>query len=115
MVVSAIVLLLIFLPVVVTLLLSIDQVQNYIVHRAADFASEKLESKISIGRIDIDLLSRVHIYDFYVEDPEQDTLLFVDGYACLLESGVDNGNYILLVCAGCEFGDHAAILLMYCL
>ena len=86
MVVSAIVLLLIFLPVVVTLLLSIDQVQNYIVHRAADFASEKLESKISIGRIDIDLLSRVHIYDFCVEDPEQDTLLFVDEASARISS-----------------------------
>ena len=78
MVVSAIVLLLIFLPVVITLLLSINQVQNRIVDFATDFASEKLESKISIGRIDIDLLSRVHVYDFYVEDPQQDTLLFVD-------------------------------------
>lgn len=78
MVVSAIVLLLIFLPITITLLLSIEQVQNIVIQRAATFASEKLESKVSIGRIDIDLLSKVHIYDFYVEDPEQDTLLYVN-------------------------------------
>lgn len=78
MIVSAIVLLLIFLPIAATLILSIDQVQNRIIQRASQFASEKLESKVSIGHINIDLLSRVHLHDFYVEDPECDTLLFVD-------------------------------------
>ena len=68
MIVSAIVLLLIFLPVALTLILSIDQVQNRIVQRAATFASEKLDAKVDIGRIHIDLLSKVRIYDFYVED-----------------------------------------------
>ena len=78
MIVSAIVLLLIFLPVALTLILSIDQVQNRIVQRAATFASEKLDAKVDIGRIHIDLLSKVRIYDFYVEDPERDTLLYVN-------------------------------------
>lgn len=78
MVISAILLLLIFLPISATLILSIDRVQNYIVQRAADFASEYLDSRVSIGRIDIDLLSKVHVYDFYVEDPEKDTLLYVN-------------------------------------
>ena len=78
MMISAIVLLLIFLPIAATLILSIEQVQNRIIQRATAFASEKLESKISIGRIDIDLLSKVHLYDFYVEDPECDTLLYVN-------------------------------------
>ena len=78
MVVSAIVLLLIFLPVTATLLLSVDSVQNYIVKHATTFASDYLDCHVSIGRIDIDLLSKVHVYDFYVEDHEQDTLLFVD-------------------------------------
>ena len=76
--VSAVVLLLIFLPIIATLLLSIDSVQNYIVKRASEYASEYLESKVSVGHIDIDLLSKVHIYDFYVEDPDADTLLYVD-------------------------------------
>ena len=62
--VSAVVLLLIFLPIIATLLLSIDSVQNYIVKRASEYASEYLESKVSVGHIDIDLLSKVHIYDF---------------------------------------------------
>ncbi len=77
MVISAILLLLIFLPISATLLLSIDRVQNYIIKRASNFASEYLDSRVSIGRIDIDLLSKVHVYDFYVEDYERDTLLYV--------------------------------------
>ena len=72
MVISAILLLLIFLPISATLILSIDRVQNYIVQCATDIASEYLESRVSIGHIDIDLLSRVHVYDFYVEDPDPD-------------------------------------------
>ena len=78
MVVSAIVLLLIFLPICATLLLSMDRVQNYLIQHATKFASEYLDSRVEIGRIDIDLLSKVHIYDFYVEDPERDTLLYVN-------------------------------------
>ena len=77
MAVSAILLLLIFLPICATLLLSMDRVQNYLIQHATKFASEYLESRVEIGRIDIDLLSRVHVYDFYVEDPERDTLLYV--------------------------------------
>ncbi len=78
MVISAIILLLIILPVTATLLLSVDQVQNYIIQRASTFASEALESRVAIKRIDIDLLSKLHVYGFYVEDPERDTLMYVD-------------------------------------
>ncbi len=67
-VVSAIVLLLIFLPVCATLLLDIPSVQNYVVDRAMSFFSRKLETRVEIGRIDLDLFSRVCIRDFYVED-----------------------------------------------
>ena len=76
-IVSAIILLLIFLPIGAALLLSIDRVQNYVIDRAATFASERLDSRVSIGRIEIDLLSKLHVHDFYVEDPERDTLLYV--------------------------------------
>lgn len=84
--VSAIVLLLIFLPIALTLILSIDQVQNRIVQRASTYVSERLETRVAIGRIRIDLLSKVHIYDFYVEDPERDTLLYVNEAAANITS-----------------------------
>lgn len=76
-VLSAAVLLLIVVPLLVSLLINIPAVQNFIVHKAAKFASEKLETRVSIDRVDIGLLNRVQVYGFYVEDYQQDTLLYV--------------------------------------
>ncbi len=75
-VVSAIVLLLIFLPVCVTLLLDVPSVQNFVVGKAMSFFSEKLETRVSIDRIDLDLFSKVRLRGFYVEDYGRDTLLY---------------------------------------
>lgn len=76
-VVSAIVLLLIFLPVCVTLLLNVESIQNFVVDKAMSFFSQKLETRVSIDRIDLDLFSKVRLRGFYVEDYAQDTLLYV--------------------------------------
>lgn len=76
--VSAIVLLLIFLPIIATLLLSLDPIQNRIIQYASTLATEKLESRVSIGHVNVDLLSRVHFKEFYVEDSACDTLLYVE-------------------------------------
>lgn len=76
-VVSAIVLLLIFLPVCVTLLLDVPSIQNFVVDKAMSFFSQKLETRVSIDRIDLDLFSKVRLRGFYVEDYAQDTLLYV--------------------------------------
>ena len=83
-VLSIIVLLSIFLPLCLTLILNIGVVQNFVVQKAAEFASETLGTRVAIGHIDIDLFSRVHVDDFYVEDHERDTLLYVNhAYATL--------------------------------
>lgn len=76
-VVAAIVLLLLLLPVGVSVLLDIPAVQNYVVHRAADLVSRKLETTVHIGRVRIGLFNRVRAEDFYVEDYQGDTLLYV--------------------------------------
>ena len=76
-VISVIILLSIFLPVLSTLVLNLRGVQNFAIKRASEFASEYLGAKVSIDRIDIDLFSRVRVDGFYVEDHEQDTLLYV--------------------------------------
>ena len=76
-VLSAIVLLLIFLPIFLTLLLNLEPVQNYVVKHATDFASDALGTRVDIKRIDMDLFTRVRVEGFYVEDLEQDTLLYV--------------------------------------
>ena len=85
-VLSVIILLSIFLPVAVTLVLNIEDVQNVVVKRASQFASEYLGTKVSIDRIDIDLFSRVRVEGFYVEDHEQDTLLYVSRAKAMIKS-----------------------------
>ncbi len=77
MVFSAAVLLLIILPLGVSLLLDIRQVQNFVVHRLAAAVSERLETTVSIDRVDIGLFSKIRVDGFYVEDYQRDTLLYV--------------------------------------
>ena len=60
-VLSAAVLLLIILPLALSLLLDIPAVQNYVVQKAVRMASKKLETTVSIDRVDIGLFSRVKI------------------------------------------------------
>ena len=59
------------------LLLDVPTVQNFVAHKAADFASKKLETRVSIDRLNISLPNKVNVYGFYVEDYQQDTLLYV--------------------------------------
>ena len=77
MVVSTIVLLLIFLPIVATLVLNVGSVQSAIAKRASVYASEYLGAVVHIDEIDFDLFSKINIRGFYVEDFDKDTLLYV--------------------------------------
>lgn len=76
-VLSAIVLLLIILPVTLSILLDIPAVQNFVVQKAVRMISGKLETTVSIDRVDIGLFSKVRVKGFYVEDYQHDTLLYV--------------------------------------
>ncbi|MBQ5653950.1 MAG: hypothetical protein IIV28_04050, partial [Alistipes sp.] len=58
-------------------LLSIPAVQNFAVDRLTAFASRKLKTEVSIGHIDVSYTGHLHVDDFYVEDYQQDTLLYV--------------------------------------
>ena len=74
--VSAIVLALIFLPLLVALLCVIPAVQNFVAREATEIISRKLGTRISIDRVDIGLFYRVSLDGFYVEDFQRDTLLY---------------------------------------
>ena len=76
-VISTIVLLLIFLPVMVTLVLNVESVQNAVVRRASHYASAYLGTDVYVESIDFDLFSKVRIRGLYIEDYNQDTLLYV--------------------------------------
>ena len=74
---SALVLLLIILPLALSLLLDIPAVQNFVVQKAVRIVSDRLETTVSIDRVDIGLFSKVRVKGFYVEDYQRDTLLYV--------------------------------------
>ena len=65
-------------PFVLSLLLAVPAVQNGVVHLAARKISARLETEVRIGRVDIGWLGKVHVHDFYVEDYQRDTLIYVD-------------------------------------
>ena len=75
--VSAAILSLVLLPLLLSLLLEIPAVQNFVAHKAAALVSRKLGTVVSIGRVDIGLFNRLRAEDFYVEDYQRDTLLYV--------------------------------------
>lgn len=94
---AAVVLLLIVLPVLLSLLLDIPAVQNFAVRKAAEAVSRKLETVVSIDRVDIGLFNKIAIYGFYVEDYQRDTMIYagkVDAYVTglgLLGGGISLG------------------------
>ena len=74
---SAIVLLLIIFPLLLALLVAVPSVQNVAIDKAASWAGNYLGTKVSVGHITFGLLNRVAVRDFYVEDLDGDTLLYV--------------------------------------
>ena len=75
---SATLLFLIFCPIVLTLVVDLPSVQNFIVDRATAIISNKLGTTVSIDRIRLGVLGSLRVEGFYVEDFQQDTLLYVD-------------------------------------
>ena len=63
------------LPAIV---LSLPSVQNAVIDRAALFASDYLHTEVRVGRISMGMFNRVTVHDFYVEDWDGDTLLYVN-------------------------------------
>lgn len=55
-----------------------SKVQNSITQTLVKELSQKLNTKVSVGEVHIKLLNRLVINDFYIEDQQKDTLLYVD-------------------------------------
>jgi hypothetical protein len=60
------------------LVLSIPSVQNQAIDKASVWAGNKLGTTVRVGRISIGMFSRITVRDFYVEDWDGDTLLYVN-------------------------------------
>ena len=50
------------------ILLSIPSVQNAVIDRAAEAASNYLNAEVRVGKISMGMFNRVTVHDFYVED-----------------------------------------------
>ncbi|HOK35881.1 MAG TPA: hypothetical protein PLR72_01305, partial [Paludibacteraceae bacterium] len=62
----------------VFILLQNSKVQNSITQTLVKELSQKLNTKVSVGEVHIKLLNRLVINDFYIEDQQKDTLLYVN-------------------------------------
>ena len=77
MILSAILLLLIIFSALPAIIFSIPSVQNSLIDKVATRTTDYLGAKVSVGRITAGMFNRVVVRDFYVEDLDGDTLLFV--------------------------------------
>lgn len=53
-------------------------VQTWLVHKTASYLSDKLNTKVSVGSIDIAFYKTVTLKNIYIEDRKQDTLLYAN-------------------------------------
>ena len=74
---SVTLLFLIFCPIVLTLLIDLPSVQNFLVDKATQYLSQKTETKVEIDRIRLGALGSLRVEGLYVEDYQQDTLLYI--------------------------------------
>ncbi len=72
---STLTLLVIFLPFFLSLLLSLESVQTFVVRRAADVASSILDTRVEVGSASIDFINTITLNDVLVEDKTGEIML----------------------------------------
>lgn len=86
-VVSTIIIVVVVIPMILSLVLQNSSVQTWVVGKATTFLSDKIGSRISIGKIDIGKFYNIQIYDFFVESKMgRDTLLYTNQLTTRLSS-----------------------------
>jgi hypothetical protein len=77
--ISALLLILMFaMPATAFLLLQNTNIQTGVVNKVMQIVSQNLQTRFTIGKIDISFLYRVRLKDVYLEDLSGDTLLYAD-------------------------------------
>ncbi len=100
---SVTILFLIFCPIVLTLLINLPSVQNYLVDKATGYLSDKLETTVAIDKIRVGLMGSLRVEGLYVEDYQQDTLLYV-GKLKIYLSRIEGSQGISLRNGSVEYG-----------
>ena len=88
---SVTLLFLIFCPILLTLTVALPSVQNFVVDRATDYISKKLDTRVEIDRIRLGALGSLRVEGLYVEDYEHDTLLYAGKVKMFLVGLIDDG------------------------
>ena len=73
-VLSAVVLLLVF----VNLVINVPAVQTWLCQRVAGYYSKKWHTKVTVGRVDFELMKKLVLKNVYVQDQHTDTLLYAN-------------------------------------
>src|SRR5690606_30888237 len=58
------------------ILVQLPPVQNYLVSKASDFLSEKLETEVKVGSVSLNFFDDFSLNDVLVRDHNRDTLLY---------------------------------------
>ncbi len=58
------------------LLIQQPSIQTWTTQKATNYLSNKLETKVEIGGVDIDFFKKIVLEEIYIEDLQQDTLLY---------------------------------------
>ncbi len=70
------------------LFLQLPFVQNYMSRRAADWLSREFNTKVEIGSFRFLLFNQWSLKNVYIEDPQQDTLLYAGEISLILQNGL---------------------------
>ncbi len=76
MLLSATLLLLIILPLTLSLALTLSTVQSFVVRKVTTALSEKIGSRVNVGKLEMALPLKVTLHDLLVEDHGADTLIY---------------------------------------
>lgn len=76
--VSGVIIFLIVLPLVLTLLLQVNFIQQWAANTATEFLTKQVGSKVSIAKIELGLFKSAYFEDVYVEDRRGDTMIYIN-------------------------------------
>lgn len=88
--VSGLVIFIIMLPILLSMILQISAVQNFVVAQISAKLSQVASTKISISHVDIEFFTKAVLSDVYIEDQRGDTMI----YAKNLKVAINGINFL---------------------
>ncbi len=66
-----------YLSFLVSLFLKVPVVQSWALKKASTFISQKIDTEVSLGEIQLDLIQTLRLNDLLIKDAKQDTLIYI--------------------------------------